>query len=660
MNLAGKRGPRFHKRSDVAWNDFLASAKSCHVCEVLVAGCRGCFAQHKVEESEVLSCDIAFHYLLWSDDEADTNKEIRFLLTNGKRFEIELFATDDDDCLIPDAWGSIPTYDRTSPRTDSDEAFAAVEEWIDVCLDKEHEFCDSPDAPPLPSRVVDVGLEDGQVRLVESGGKRADYISLSHCWGLEQIITTTNDTIEQRKNDVPMKDLSNTFRDAVLLTRRLGVRYIWIDSLCIIQDNRRDWEIESAKMAAVYSNSYLTIAATHSSSGQGGLFSETPVFHVSGVTPDGEEYKLFFRRRIDHHLEVVLNMQEAFGHPTLDFHPLLTRAWVYQERMLSTRVLHYGPYEMFFECRSNLWCECGRIGYHGSSNSAPTAITKILHADALDSEISSGSWQQEAQYYISRLWRTLVSSYTALNLTKSSDRLPAIGGLARHMAERRQGKYLAGVWGNAIHDDLIWTIQATSVFKRPRPRPRSAPTWSWASVETWTRFWDEVDAWDPEADIQFEEREPFEHYSRINSCEVVPSAVDEYGGISEGSLRISGLTAEGVLERQVETSGGKEVIAHYASFPNQRALIHADYLLDAEGPDQVLPGAKILCLRMSFIQSGTLNPTAYLISLILRAHETMDAAYERIGSLVITTKGTDFDATGGIFDDGSEREVLIL
>ncbi|KAJ0297450.1 hypothetical protein COL516b_010677 [Colletotrichum fioriniae] len=204
----------------------------------------------------------------------------------------------------------------------------------------------------------------------------------------------------------------------------------------------------------------------------------------------------------------------------------------------------------------------------------------------------------------------------------TSDRLPAIGGLAKHMAVRRKSTYLAGIWEDSINDDLIWIIRTT--LKTPRPSPRTAPTWSWASVDSSVDVWDAVFVWDPDLDYEEDSRGLFEHYSTVLDCQVAPSGVDNYGGIAYGLLRISGLTMEGVLERDTVIRHGKETVVHYVVVSTGRFHIHADYVLDSPGPDQVLPGADLLCLRMSFIQDGP-SDNFKLISLVLRESKQQPA-----------------------------------
>jgi len=159
--------------------------------------------------------------------------------------------------------------------------------WVNQC-DDHHASCrqSTQEATLLPTRLLDLGslpkaadfegirgdpraqLEDTSLKLVEpSSGSTGRYIALSYCWGKGLPITTISKNLEKHKekNGIKYKQLPSTLRDAVFLTRYLGVRYLWADCLCIIQDDKADWEKEASRMADVYTNAYLTIAATRAS-----------------------------------------------------------------------------------------------------------------------------------------------------------------------------------------------------------------------------------------------------------------------------------------------------------------------------------------------------------------------------------------------------------
>ncbi|KAF1828437.1 HET domain-containing protein [Decorospora gaudefroyi] len=644
------------------WEQMLDSSKACYGCRIILSGCRGSFALHDINESNISRCSLHFYYPLHLEDvdDADADKYLKFRLKDGQRFEVELFAVEDANYPIPESWDVIPTLKRTSPRTDSAVALATIKGWIAGCVVDHctpNSLCDTPERQQLPTRVVDVGQRDGVVKVVETKGARANYICLSHCWGLEQIITTTKSTLQQRMRGIDWDDLSKTFQDAIGLTRALGFEYIWIDSLCIIQDDVQDWNIESARMASVYSNGHVTIAATHSPNGRGGLYTHTPDYAVSGTTPNGEPYCLFFRERIDHQIDAGPETPDMIATET--YYPLLSRAWVYQERMLSTRVLHFGRYELFFECKSSIDCECGTIQNHGAGQETPIPLIKIEYADNLsDYDVSSDEAALlPVRYQSARLWRTMVSCYTVLHLTKSKDRLPAIGGLARQLATRRQSKYLAGLWEDSLQDDLLWEVYTASKLKRPRPYPLNAPTWSWASVENFVGYSDFILFTDLDGPVA-EEREPVEYFSTVERCTVHKSGVDDFGSIAHGQLVITGRVVEAVLEHQVRTQDDGEVIVdYYASFPGYKLPVASDYLLNYEGPGVTSPGTTVFFLRMALLQLGRVER---LISLVLRRSPDILDAFERIGSASLSIRTGSVDARREIFDTAELRTVVIV
>ncbi|CAG8978527.1 hypothetical protein HYALB_00010071 [Hymenoscyphus albidus] len=649
---AGLTENRNHVVPKFTWEGLQTSAKSCYCCKIIQTGCLGCFNQHQIKESEVVTASLRFFYPTCIElvEESDSSKTVIFQLKDGKRFEVEIFATENEDCLIPDSWDHIAVSKRTSPATDSSMALVTIKGWLAECITchsgGSEGYCDFEEQPDLPTRVIDVGLIDGIVKLRETEGAKGKYLCLSHCWGLAQIITTTKSTIDYRKKGITWDELSRTFRDAISLTRALGFDYIWIDSLCIIQDDARDWEIESAKMASVYSCGFLTIAATHSANGAGGMFSPTEDCGVSGRSPNGEEFRLYFRERIDHHIEATYSMENLSsngskslvdGTPTTMYSPLLTRAWVCQERMLSTRTLHFSRYEMFSECKSSIQCECDCIRLQDSIPGTSVPLIKVVLRNAGDVP----EWPRSNEKGNRIPWSTFV----------------AYNGLFLHSAPSYQVKRscLAGLWEQTLQDDLLWIIRTTCRNKKPRPFPPNAPSWSWASVETWVSYWDEILFTNIE-EGDFEDQLPCENFCDIQKCEVKLSGVDEFGSISQGLLTISGQVRNGILEREIEFHNGAENIVHCFSFSNTRLPLKSDYLLDAEGPGKTLPKTPMFCLRMSLIQEGRKE---ILVSLVLKRSPDFPEYYERIGALIISGEVGSVDPKGDLFRM-SELKTLII
>lgn len=175
--------------------------------------------------------------------------------------------------LVPHIRG---TLTRTSLEPESEEFSKMISTWIKDCQEN-HSACKFGTSPgTLPTRVIDVGSPDGRTepRLRKSDGEPGDYIALSHCWGGKQPLITTKENKCSMKTCIPWAKLPNTFQDAISVTRRLGLRYIWIDSLCIVQDDAEDWEREAAKMALIFEAAYLTVAATAATNGNVCIFSD--------------------------------------------------------------------------------------------------------------------------------------------------------------------------------------------------------------------------------------------------------------------------------------------------------------------------------------------------------------------------------------------------
>ncbi|KAI0505267.1 heterokaryon incompatibility protein-domain-containing protein [Xylaria bambusicola] len=344
--------------------------------------------------------------------------------------------------------------------TSSDISMQRACRMIEKC-EQQHASCRPGREELLPKRLVDLSPtehREDHVRLVEfaeNAEARGTYACLSHCWGQDPMpITTTQKTILENKRSMSLSRLPPTFRDAVLIARKLNLRYIWIDSLCIVQDSRSDWEAESAKMASIYKNAFITIAATASPDFQGGCFSKSDADLCFQVKQSG-----VFDTVIAARMEVMGELPELY--------PLLTRGWVYQERMLSRRYLHCYRNELMLECREQRICECGN--HPGRDRYGEQLAAKSKYHDPGRNRLASS-------------WQKVVMNYSMLRLTKPSDKLPAIFGCAQDMGDPNRGRYLAGVWERTLGEDLLWIPRNYSTVSRPTKW--RAPSWTWASIDT--------------------------------------------------------------------------------------------------------------------------------------------------------------------------------
>ncbi|KAG7294041.1 hypothetical protein NEMBOFW57_004103 [Staphylotrichum longicolle] len=239
-------------------------------------------------------------------------------------------------------------------------------------------------------------------------------------------------------------------------------------------------------MAAIYTHSALTIAASQAPSSSSSLFSS------QSSTPIAIASFTVHARHATKHLP---------RHPDPATFPLLTRAWVYQERLLSRRVVHFGPDELAWECHYGIQCQCGyfdradqryltlhddRRGMNSKAQHTAALLRAVTMAKRKHLEARFPSQIPEARpSLLPAHWRKMVTEYSPLALSRASDRLPALSGLAKQVRQFRDARYLAGLWEDTFFRDALWVAAAN-------PGRRSAewvaPTWSWASQRGGVRY----------------------------------------------------------------------------------------------------------------------------------------------------------------------------
>jgi hypothetical protein len=375
---------------------------------------------------------------------------------------------------------------------------ALANEWLRDCM-ANHPMCPRP-STSLPLRVIDVGTENIEPVLCITGkDENAQYTALSHCWGELQPITTTAATLEQRKQSIPLSSLPKTFQHAIVITRRLGVQYLWIDSLCILQDSVEDWSHQAANMAAIYSGAAVVIAADAALNCLDGCFDpheqqgsrRNISVPISCVDDQGADCKVYARKQMWrknwHDLEhFTAKEYTEYNYPTLQL-----RGWVLQERLLSPRILHYGSTELSWECWSQVSCECTVTPEHSSRDASTESVkwrvnmignTPLLQQDSVGTQSSEDILRQS--------WCNLIEHYTQLHLSFQSDRLAAISGLATKFSKSFDSdEYICGLWRNDFVRGLTWYVSSGKMSKPSLLQEvYIAPSWSWGSVTGEIKF----------------------------------------------------------------------------------------------------------------------------------------------------------------------------
>ncbi|PMD34225.1 HET-domain-containing protein [Hyaloscypha variabilis F] len=357
--------------------------------------------------------------------------------------------------------------------TEPESYLAMARKWLETCLEK-HPECIGINAQKgslkLPARLLQIGSPTPEkiclwIVPAEEKSKPVQYMTLSHCWGTFPILTLTETTREQMLEGILITALPKTFRDAVFIANQIGVKFLWIDSLCIMQDSLSDWEQEASLMADVYRGSLCNIAATGSSHANEGCLYErcapvTPcVITTSWDDMSTQEYVLY---------------DELFWEKVFENDPLKQRAWVVQELLLAPRVLYLSKRQMIWECYETSLCEMYPDG-------APEFIGEVPKKLRLEDILA---WKDiGGTIYPATAWSELVHNYTSCNLTKPGDKLIALSGVAKRLEEYTQDEYLAGLWRKHLPSQLLWEITLDQAGPLVPAKVYRAPSWSWASVD---------------------------------------------------------------------------------------------------------------------------------------------------------------------------------
>ncbi|KAE9381971.1 HET-domain-containing protein, partial [Stipitochalara longipes BDJ] len=376
--------------------------------------------------------------------------------------------------------------------TAADDTYERARSWISDCLTDHNDCQRSVVQFSLPTRLVHISQEPQKLRLVlgEQLTPNTEYLALSYCWGTDVFETSClkEHNLESFSQCIPFDTLPKTIQDAIVITRRLGYSYIWIDRLCIIQDSQFDWLNESYSMGKYYHNSTCSIAAMDAASSTEGCFAHrNPLyFQVCAVETDSD-------KRIFLHL---LDNSPTKGPFMADGATALTsRAWVVQERFLSARTIYYGRDGIYWECRMHTWSQTETNLYTTRKAQSETPLRRDYkyRGRAVVGGSQKGTLYKlfnpldsvSARMNFQIAWDCLVNYYTRCAMTCSTDRLMAIMGIIILVDSRMSLKSSAGLWHHFLPTQLLWR-RALPVRRGPLELgeriQNKAPTWSWGSI----------------------------------------------------------------------------------------------------------------------------------------------------------------------------------
>ncbi|KAH7393407.1 heterokaryon incompatibility protein-domain-containing protein [Cadophora sp. MPI-SDFR-AT-0126] len=479
----------------------------------------------------------------------------------------------------------LPTFLSPTIHTPLPLALASTESslplcktWLNRCL-MLHEGCKSSQSHRTPTRLLFIDDGHTRLRLSHELDGCPEYATLSHCWGSLSFLTLNKSNITKFQEKVPVQALTKTFQDAIRITSYLGLQYLWIDSLCIIQDDIDDWHRESPLMSDVYGGSTINIAASSAPDGSHGCFFDRHMFW--GHTIQNEYYGRQSLARTVYYQCIPDDFEEY-----LLAQPLFGRAWVQQERLLSKRILHFTRNEVFWECEGIVRCE-----------TFPDRIPSRF-----EDAISHLGIQQINSF---SGWSTFINAYSTCNLTLARDKLAAISGVARIVQHTLKDKYVAGLWKGEIISQLRWDVAAG---KGQRITPYVAPTWSWASVTGNIEF----------PSLDYDES----HGTELEDVDIEYATDDPFGQVTAATLR---LRCKLIIKVIVPLPFSKphETI----ELPETSDLpVRLNARLDVAGGAEVGDGLLYL-LRLLPGQSRS-----QFTGLILKATEVKRGQYQRIGT----------------------------
>lgn len=366
-----------------------------------------------------------------------------------------------------------------SMSTSSNATIQKARKWLHDCR-SQHRECSERGvyAQSGPKRLVVLSISTGnllqaRVRELPVSGPDIEYLTLSYSWGKGKRLKLTRSTYAAFQERIPLDNLPRTLMDAVDITWRLGFRAIWIDALCIIQDDHNDWNTESLKMSLIYGNSICTIASLTGRNSDSGIYAKRDplaLFPIRVELGKGNSFYLESRRH-----DMIHKARDPSGAPHLH-----TRGWVVQERAFSPRTLYFSSIDIFWEC-------CSEKSFEPEHSIHRNLADYFAHG-RIKSDINRALRNTDGSLLWHKQWWNLVNNYTQCELSFSTDRWPAMSSCAKMFSLVSGSRLMCGMWDAQMIKEIMWETSIEQT-KRTQDRPNLGfPSWSWLSNNHPTRL----------------------------------------------------------------------------------------------------------------------------------------------------------------------------
>ncbi|KAH8911515.1 HET-domain-containing protein [Coniochaeta sp. PMI_546] len=558
------------------------------------------------------------------------------------------------------------TDNEEDTSTGSATNLSLAKQWLQNCIHN-HDLCTEVIAQQQnkfhPRRLIN--LEDPKKPFLQvMSGSTVPYVALSYAWGEGYRFLTFKKDYDQFQTCLPVEKFPRTFKGAMRVAELIGVTHIWIDAICIIQDEPSDLEAELPIMGDIYRHAVFTIYAEGSSSTQSGLFrNRNPkayqpcTIDVTGLAPDPGT-------------ETTLTLATRLTGP--DY--LKERSWCLQEEVLTSRFLRFGT-QMSWRCITSTASETHPAPRPRKSPLSDVLASDIdrlrmwLYAPADMANSPRQSWFRRNHF---DAWYDVVEEYSRRQLRAVSDNIKALSGLAAMFTRAHRSRYVAGLWAEDLQLGLAWYVALNDT--RPIVKVEGTPSWSWAAVgKVRLKF----RAWESHSTHLCEEGMDVLE----TSCDMF-SPVNPYGAVKLGSVKLRARLWKGLLVHNKEYAEyrtrpvPRPGATKFPGFEGEDKMEHPRYpalileqstlkpLMEAAldfnpaGDSELEAGREVWCLLLHVQKSREVRRYTFLILEQLQGNGTKELEYRRIG----LGWGTESSQTLGmhLFANNDKEEVTII